>query len=106
MLFKVGYEAFYGYGDVIREALAAHGASYALDLKFNDIPRTVHAAVRSVLRPGVELLTVHALGGAQMLDAAVAAAHERAAEIGIPAPDVYAVTILTSIGGEDSASSG
>ncbi len=101
VLFKIGYEAFYGYGDTIRGALAAHGAGYALDLKLHDIPRTVHAAVREVVRPGVELMTVHALGGAPMLEAAVEAAGERAAELGIPAPEIYAVTVLTSIGPEE-----
>jgi len=99
--FKVGYEAFYGYGDAIRDALAAAGAAYALDLKLHDIPRTVEAAVRAVVRPGVRLLTVHALGGAAMLEAAVNAAEERAAELGIPPPEIYAVTVLTSIGAED-----
>ncbi len=101
VLFKIGYEAFYGYGDAIRGALAAHDAGYALDLKLHDIPRTVHAAVREVVRPGVELMTVHALGGAPMLEAAVEAAGERAAELGIPAPEIYAVTVLTSIGPEE-----
>ena len=76
VLFKVGYEAFYGYGDAIRAALAARNAGYALDLKLHDIPRTVEAAVHAVVRPGVRLLTVHALGGAQMLEAAVDAAGE------------------------------
>jgi orotidine-5'-phosphate decarboxylase len=101
VLFKIGYEAFYSYGDEIREALASHAAGYALDLKLHDIPRTVEAAIRAVVRPGVRLLTVHALGGAQMLDAAVRAAGERAAELSIPPPEIYAVTILTSIGEED-----
>ena len=32
VLFKIGSEAFYGYGDAIREALASHEAGYALDL--------------------------------------------------------------------------
>lgn len=101
ILFKIGYESFYGYVDPIREALAARNADYVLDLKLHDIPRTVHAAVRAVVKPGMRLLTVHALGGAQMLDAAVDAAGERAAELGIPVPGIYAVTILTSIGAED-----
>jgi orotidine-5'-phosphate decarboxylase len=101
VLFKVGYEAFYGYGDAVREVLASHEAGYVLDLKLHDIPRTVEAAVHAVVRPGVRLLTVHALGGAQMLEAAVKAAEERAAELSIPVPEVYAVTILTSIGAED-----
>src|ERR1700716_2606833 len=73
VLFKVGYEAFYGYGDTIREALSENGAEYALDLKPPDIPRSVDAAMRAVLAPGIKLLTVHALGGAQMLEAAVLA---------------------------------
>jgi orotidine-5'-phosphate decarboxylase len=36
-----------------------------------------------------------------MLEGAVRAARERAAELSIPVPEVYAVTILTSIGNED-----
>ncbi|HZO95475.1 MAG TPA: orotidine-5'-phosphate decarboxylase [Candidatus Baltobacteraceae bacterium] len=99
--FKIGYEAFYGYGDEIRAALARAQAGYALDLKLHDIPRTVEAAVRAVVRPGVRILTVHATGGAAMLESAVGAAEERAAELGMPAPEVFGVTILTSIGAED-----
>jgi orotidine-5'-phosphate decarboxylase len=101
VLFKIGYEAFYGYGDEIREALASREAGYVLDLKLHDIPNTVEAAVRAVVRPGVRLMTVHALGGAPMLEAAVRAAEERAAELSIPAPEIFAVTVLTSIGPAD-----
>jgi orotidine-5'-phosphate decarboxylase len=49
----------------------------------------------------VKLLTVHALGGAEMLALAVEAAEERAAELTIEAPAVLAITILTSIAEED-----
>ena len=101
VLFKIGYEAFYGYGDEVRGALASHDAGYALDLMLHDIPRTVEAAVHAVVRPGVRLMTVHALGGAAMLEAAVGAAEERAAELGIEPPAIFAVTVLTSIGAED-----
>lgn len=101
VLFKVGYEAFYGYGSIIGRALVRHESQYVLDLKLHDIPRTVHAGVKAVVTPGVRLLTVHALGGAAMLEAAVEAAHERAAELEIPIPEIYAVTILTSIGPEE-----
>lgn len=99
--FKVGYEAYYGYGSMLLPLLDAHDASYVLDLKLHDIPRTVHAAVRAVTRKGVRVLTVHALGGAEMLAAAVEAAEERAAELGIEPPGIFAVTLLTSIGAED-----
>jgi orotidine-5'-phosphate decarboxylase len=101
VMFKVGYEAFYGYGPALVELLEARKAAYMLDLKLHDIPHTVHSGVRALVRPGVELLTVHALGGAEMLAAAAEAAEERAAELGIPAPKVLAITILTSIGAED-----
>ena len=101
VLFKVGYEAYYRYGDAIGKQLEAHGAGYALDLKLHDIPNTVHAAVRAVLRPGVRILTAHALGGAAMLEAAVEAARERAAELRIPVPRIFAVTVLTSLGETD-----
>jgi orotidine-5'-phosphate decarboxylase len=101
VLLKVGYEAFYAFGPTIKNALRAQSAGYALDLKLHDIPRTVEAAVHALVEPGVRLLTVHALGGAAMLDSAVRAATERAAELSIPVPEVYAVTVLTSLGNDD-----
>ena len=99
--FKVGYEALYGYGPELLALLEKRGLGYMLDVKLHDIPRTVHAGVRALVRPGVDLLTVHALGGNEMLAAAVEAAEERADELGIAAPKLLAITILTSIGAED-----
>ena len=101
VMYKVGYEAYYGYGTELVPLLEARGAAYMLDLKLHDIPRTVHAGMRAVVRPGVELVTVHALGGAEMLALAVEAAEERAAELSIRPPKVLAITILTSIADED-----
>jgi orotidine-5'-phosphate decarboxylase len=101
VIFKIGSEAFYQYGETIKKALQSVHAGYALDLKLHDIPRTVDAAVHALVEPGVKLFTVHALGGAAMLEAAVRAAGERAAELSIPVPKVFAVTILTSLGEED-----
>jgi orotidine-5'-phosphate decarboxylase len=99
--FKLGYEPLYAYGDAIRAKLAAAGANVFLDVKLHDIPRTVGAAVRALVRPGVRIINVHALGGNEMLLAAVDAASERATELGIEAPKIFAVTILTSIAAED-----
>lgn len=101
IMFKLGYEALYGYGEAIMPVLASAGASYMLDVKLHDIPRTVDAAVRALIRPGLRLLTVHALGGPAMLAAAVDAAQERAAELQIEPPDILAITILTSIAPEE-----
>ena len=99
--FKVGYEALFGYGDALRATLEAAGANVFLDAKLHDIPRTVEAAVRALVHPGVRILTLHAIGGNEMMQAAVAAAHERATELGIDVPQIFAVTILTSIAAED-----
>jgi orotidine-5'-phosphate decarboxylase len=101
--FKVGYEALYAYGPELLALLESRSLSYMLDVKLHDIPRTVHAAVRALVRPGVALLTVHALGGAEMLSAACKAAAERAAELGIAVPRVLAITILTSLDAGDLA---
>ena len=98
VIFKIGYEALYGYGEAIRPVLEAAGAQYMLDVKLHDIPRTVEAAVHALVRPGVRLLTVHALGGGAMLRAAVDAAQARAADLRIAAPEILAITLLTSIG--------
>ncbi len=98
--FKVGYEALYGYGDALREKLDACRANVFLDAKLHDIPRTVEAGVRALVRPGVRILTVHAIGGNEMLVSAVEAAGARAAELGIAVPQIFAVTILTSIAPE------
>jgi len=96
-MFKVGYEAYYGFGEPLLEALAASDCDVLLDLKLHDIPRTIAAAVRALTRPGVRFLTIHALGGEAMMRAAVTAAAERAAEIGVAPPQFFGVTILTSL---------
>ena len=99
-IFKIGLEPFCGYGTRIRDELRARGSAYFLDLKFHDIPRTVAAAMREVVEPGVRIVNVHALGGSEMMTAAVEAVELRAKELGIAVPEVFAVTILTSIAPE------
>jgi len=99
--YKVGLEAFCAYGDEIRSELERRHAGYFLDLKLHDIPRTVAAAIRPLVRPGARIINVHALGGSAMMQAAVETAEERAAELGIDPPEIFAVTILTSIAPED-----
>ena len=101
VMFKVGLEPLFSYGERILALLAERGADCFVDAKLHDIPRTVAAATRSLVAPGVRIINVHALGGAEMMSAAVEAAEERAAELGIPVPDIFAVTILTSIAPEE-----
>lgn len=71
----------------VRSVLDA-GHPVFLDLKWHDIPNTVHGAVTAAVELGVRMVTVHALGGREMLQAAVEAAAGRL--------DVVAVTVLTS----------
>jgi orotidine-5'-phosphate decarboxylase len=99
--FKIGYEALFGYGEAIRAKVEALGVNVFLDAKLHDIPRTVEVAVRALVRPGVRIISVHALGGNDMLQSAVSAANERARELGIAPPEIFAVTLLTSIAPED-----
>ena len=90
--FKVGLELFVAAGPSILEPLVARGHSVFLDLKFHDIPNTVAGAVRSAARLGARMLTLHAAGGAAMLTAA------RSALEGVAdAPQLLAVTVLTSM---------
>jgi orotidine-5'-phosphate decarboxylase len=101
LIYKVGMETFYGYGNEIRAELQRRNATYFLDLKLHDIPRTVAAGIRALVQPGVRIINVHALGGNEMMMAAVEAAEERAQQLGIDAPEIFAVTILTSIAPEE-----
>ncbi|HMD01949.1 MAG TPA: orotidine 5'-phosphate decarboxylase / HUMPS family protein, partial [Candidatus Baltobacteraceae bacterium] len=101
VIFKLGYEPLYGYGEALRAQLERSGAGYFIDAKLHDIPRTVAAGVRALVRQGVRILTIHALGGNEMMQAAVAAAEERAGELGIEPPKIFAVTLLTSLDVED-----
>ena len=72
------------------------GLPIFLDLKFHDIPNTVAGAVRAAAGLGVDILNVHAAGGAAMLKAAGEAAHSIN-----PYTKVIAVTVLTSLSDTD-----
>ena len=101
LVFKIGLESLYGYGEAILSYMQSRDVRYFVDAKLHDIPRTVAAGVKALTRPGIHIINVHALGGAEMMLAAVEAAAQRSAELGISAPHVFAVTILTSIALED-----
>lgn len=100
--YKVGYEAYYGYGDRIIGALQDAGKSLFLDLKLHDIPSTVAAGVRAVAKTGARLLTVHTAGGVSMLSAAAAARDESAAG----RLRLLGVTVLTSMSEADLRETG
>jgi orotidine-5'-phosphate decarboxylase len=96
--YKIGLELFIAEGARAVEAVKARGGRVFLDLKLHDIPETVARAVSNAAGLGVELLTVHASGGGEML--------RRAAEASADRVKLLAVTVLTSLGPEDLAADG
>jgi orotidine-5'-phosphate decarboxylase len=95
--YKVGLELFTSEGPGVVSDLKERGKRVFLDLKLHDIPNTVGGAVRSAAALGVDLLTVHAMGGRAMIEAAVEAGREAGEALGTPSPRILAVTILTSL---------
>ena len=87
--YKVGGELFTAAGPQVVQTLRALGKDVFLDLKLHDIPNTVKGAARSAASIGAKLLTVHATGGREMIEAAVEGAG--------PNCGVLGVTILTSL---------
>lgn len=85
---KLGSVLVTAAGSGFVRGVIAGGHPVFLDLKWHDIPNTVAGAVRAARRLGVEMVTVHALGGPAMIEAAMEAA---GGEL-----KVVAVTALTS----------
>jgi orotidine-5'-phosphate decarboxylase len=102
-LLKVGLQLFTAAGPDAVGRVREHAPVF-LDLKLHDIPTTVGRAARNAGRLGPALLTVHALGGPAMVEAAVREAEAGAKDAGFEPPSVVAVTVLSSIGGESLAS--
>ncbi len=90
---KIGLELYLRYGpQVVASVRGATGVSVFLDLKLHDIPATVAGASRAVARLRPDVLTVHAVGGPDVVRAAIEAA---------PGTMVAAVTVLTSLNDRD-----
>ena len=94
--YKVGLELFCAEGPAVLEPLKKRNKKIFLDLKLHDIPHTVACAVKTAASHGVNMMTVHAIGGRAMLEAAAKAA----SECDNP-PKLVAVTTLTSLSQDD-----
>jgi len=98
---KVGKELFTSAGPSCIEAWRRRGFDVFLDLKYHDIPNTVESACRAAGELGVWMITVHALGGRRMLEAAA-----RGVTGDGSGPLLVAVTVLTSLEDTDLAELG
>jgi orotidine-5'-phosphate decarboxylase len=87
--YKVGLELFTAAGPELVSELKRRDKRVFLDLKLHDIPVTVARAVTGARALGVDLCTVHTLGGADMMRAAADAAEAKLLVVG--------VTVLTSM---------
>ena len=94
--YKVGLSLFTREGPLVVQWLKKRGLRVFLDLKFHDIPNTVFQAVQSAVALGVDILTLHASGGLEMMEAAVQAANQSARRLKKRRPKIFAVTVLTS----------
>jgi orotidine-5'-phosphate decarboxylase len=95
--FKVGMELLMAAGPVPIQRIAAMGHPVFVDAKLHDIPNTTQRAASRVKAAGARWVTVHASGGREMMEAAVA---------GMGGDGVLGVTMLTSLGQADLASIG
>ncbi|MFH0917561.1 MAG: orotidine-5'-phosphate decarboxylase [Candidatus Omnitrophota bacterium] len=116
--FKIGSQLFTASGPDAIKMVEKKGGRVFLDLKFHDIPKTVHSSIisgssvsisivasdstnvakdvkQAVSRP-VFMMTVHTQGGQAMLEAAARGAAETAKELNITKPFIVGVTRLTS----------
>lgn len=98
---KIGKELFTACGPKLVEKLVVSGYKVFLDLKFHDIPNTVHKACIQAANLGVWMINVHASGGQKMMEQA---------KLGIESTGcnakLIAVTILTSMSEEELPSIG
>ncbi len=98
-VFKIGLELFVAEGPAIVEAVKkeAPNAKIFLDMKFHDIPETVRRAQRAATNLGVDFITVHCDGGAELLGATNAEAG---------GAKILGITVLTSTGADELAAAG
>jgi len=95
---KIGLQLFTAYGPDYVRAVASDGFQVFLDLKLHDIPNTVARAVDSLNPLPIGMLTLHAAGGREMMEAARRQSRPELLLLG--------VTVLTSMDAAGLAETG
>lgn len=92
---KIGMTLFYEEGPAFVRKFKDMGYKVFIDLKLYDIPHQVRGAIGSLVAIGADMLTMHASGGIEMMEAAQQAVDEAAGAC--QAPITLGVTVLTSM---------
>lgn len=98
--FKVGLTLFASQGPSLLKEIQGHDKNIFLDLKLHDIPHQIAGAVRAGIGLGISMMTVHASGGREMMTLASETAEKESRQSGQNKPHLLAVTVLTSLKGE------
>ncbi len=88
---KIGLELYISQGPSIVKKMKDLGFKVFLDLKLFDIPNTVKGATASAIDLGVDLLTIHLLGGRKMGEASLLEVQSKGSNLMI-----FGVSVLTS----------
>lgn len=96
-LFKIGLELITSVGPEVVRKVQDLGVDVFYDGKFKDIPNTVAGAARGATRLGVRMFNVHAMGGLDMMKAALEASQQEAQALNVQRPLILGVTVLTSL---------
>lgn len=94
--YKVGLELFLNTRGSVVDYLKQKQKKVFLDLKFHDIPNTVAQAAAWVASFGVDMFTIHASGGSEMMKMSLESINDVCARLNVRVPKMVAVTILTS----------
>lgn len=89
-IYKVGLELFTATGPQSIKLVKQHNADVFLDLKLHDIPNTVAKTVTQAIEHDVRFLTIHALSGPKVLQAACQVIAQHKARL-----QILAVSVLT-----------
>ena len=101
--FKLGLEFFnYNGVDGLKTAMTGKDNFLFLDLKFHDIPNTVAGAIRGCMSGVVpNMITIHTSGGFEMMKRAKEESMLVASKLGVKAPLIVGVTVLTALDNND-----
>ena len=98
---KLGLELIYGVGLEVIDTVKSFGYKVMLDAKLLDIPNTVKSAAEAIGGLGVSAVTIHTLGGRQMLAQTREILEKQSESRAKFRPLLFGVTILTSLDDAD-----